>query len=154
MSFLRNLFGSKESSHVSEKKVKTSPYIPAQREPEEYTHYVSELVALTQQNQLDCLVLIIGFDDSEKISTVLQKSKALGLQTSSVKEGPIFKQRNPVIEYRYPLDFNQDSIIQDADKLKAQGGTDLSAVGITMATALKLRDIFGQKSCPFLAPSQ
>jgi len=127
---------------------KPPPYNPGQREPEEYTKWLVQFAQLSLQKQQGYLALVIGFDDLEVISNLLKKITELHLQSTSVKEGPKFEHRNPVIVCIYNLNIEQNAIVQDARKLKEQGATDLSAVGVSTETARKLIDIFGQKSCP------
>ena len=126
-------------------------YVPGQPEPEEYNDRVVELIALHRQGKLGGCVLIVGFDDYDKTSAICQTSKQLGFRCSSIKHGPSFKRRNPVIELKYDQGANLEAIIQDARRLKEGGATDLSAVGITEEAAQKLIDIFGKMSCPALA---
>jgi hypothetical protein len=131
--------------------MKPPPFISGQEETDEYIQYVGNFVAQNELDQLDCLLIIVGFDDSEEVSTILQRWWELGLRTTDLQRGPAFKERNPVIECRYPLDVDQYEIVKDARILSRQGATDLSAVGISITTALDLREVFGKGRCPLIA---
>ena len=141
MSGLRGLF---------RKRHKSKSYVPGQKEPKEYIEYAARFVVLQNQNQLKCIVLIVGFDDSDRISAVLQQKEQLGLRCVSAEPGPSFKQRNPVIELRYRIGTKKSAIVGDIRKLIEQGASDLSTVAIDVNTATKLKEMFGEKSCPFL----
>jgi len=127
------------------------PYVPGQDEPDEYVSWLAPLVWRSQHRQLDYIMIIVGFDDEKKILSVLHSREILSLQSTSVQEGPPFEQRNPVIQCEYPLDVDQDDIVQDARILKKLGGTDLSAIGVGMVAAFQLVAIFSQECCPYIA---
>jgi hypothetical protein len=127
-------------------KPKLNAYVPGQNEPQEYTKYTAQMLAMLQLGALEDTVLVVGFDDDTKVSSVLAKT-ARQLGCGSAVKGPDFERRNPVIECRYSTSTPASTIVGDAEKLKKAGATDLSAFGVEMGTALKLREIFGQKSC-------
>jgi hypothetical protein len=125
-------------------------YKPGQKEPKEYIDHIVEFVALLNKGQLDCVVLLVGFDNKRKVKAVVGQTEELGLKCTSAKAGPRFRKRNPIIEYRYPPRVRRSALLEDARQLRGQGATDLSAVNIDQATGAALREIFGVKSCPFL----
>jgi hypothetical protein len=141
MSRLWGLFGKRDKSR---------PFVPGQHEPKEYIEYVARLVWLQNQDQLGCVVVIVGLDDSGRVSAVLRQQEQLGLRCVSAEPGPGFKQRNPVIELRYRTGTETSAIVEDMRKLLEQGATDVSTVAIDTGTALKLKDMLGEKRCPFL----
>jgi hypothetical protein len=138
----RNLFRSLAGS---------TGYIPGQREPQEYLRWVAGFVEFLRRGHLPGPVVIVGFDNLQRISTVLEGADEPRLRSSLPPQKHIFKQRNPVIVSAYSWNVSADVLVEDALKLRELGATDLSAVGVDILTAHRLREIFGKKSCPVLA---
>lgn len=136
----------------SEKKEtpKTRPYQPGQKEPKEYTEYIANLFEQKSKNNLDQIVVLVGFDDAHRVDEVLEQAGEINLNTADIKRSPQFGSRNPCIELRYQETIDQGLIETDARALKGWHATDISAVGISQETLQMLHYWYGEKSCPVL----
>jgi len=146
LDFLRKLFRPRNP------RANRDVFQPMQTEPEEYLHWLGEFVFANHEGRLRRVVLAVGFDRSE-FARVRKQVNALGLNCTSVRAGPDFQRRNPVLVCRYSRETESGSIVTDCRKFHKIGATDISAVGITMETAQHLREIFGIGCCPVLAAS-
>jgi len=138
------------ASLVEEKKIQTKPYQPGQREPEEFIHYIANLLKQKSDNKLDQIVILVGFVDYEVVKEALEQVTEIDLHTDHVKMGPQFGDRNPLIELRYDDSIDQNLVEADARALKGWGATDISAVGISQETLREFQYWYGEKSCPLL----
>jgi hypothetical protein len=136
----------------SEKKdaPKTRPYQPGQKEPKEYIEYIAKLFEQKSKNNLDQIIVLVGFDDAHRVDEVLGQAGEINLHTADIKRSPQFGSRNPCIELHYQETIDQDLIETDARALKGWHATDISAVGISQETLQMLHYWYGEKSCPFL----
>lgn len=131
------------------------PYTPDQKEPEEYIAYFTEISRFYKEAQpFSYPIMVVGFEDESTIAQILSGTKKLALK-GTLKEKKFFDQRNPVIKIEYPLvalsPENEADLVKDTKELRKSGASDISAIGISMTVAEKLRSVFGEKSCPFLS---
>lgn len=128
----------------------TRPYQPGQKEPKEYLEYIANLFEQKSKNNLDQIVVLVGFDDAHRVDEVLEQAGEINLHTADIKRSPLFGSRNPCIELRYQDTIDDDLIETDARALKGWHATDISAVGISQETLQMLHYWYGEKSCPVL----
>jgi hypothetical protein len=140
-------------------------YVPRQHEPAEYTRYTAELMKWYQDaTPFGFPVLVVGFEDPRLTAKVASGSAKVSL-AGVLKTSPTFEARNPVLRIEYPALASASALltgrvpsrdagsalVSDARALKRLGATDLSAVGVSMAEAEALRQIFDEACCPFIA---
>ncbi len=166
MGLLGRLFSKKQSKGRSQKhqatesKAATPPgtrvhsYQPGQREPGEYHELYALKVKEYSGAREPKMVSIVGFDDRSALEKALDA--LCGQLSGVVREHRAFAARNPVaiIEYAAAVSGSvqgEKAMINDARLLHSNGASDITVIGVSMAGAEQLRNLFGKLSCVHLA---